>query len=158
MKSGSPTGRRSTARNSRVRFANERKKPKQQRRSHRLPKRISVSRDDLLGFYILIFLGPLFIVVAGGLAIFAHDVAVPSLFEFVVESLVYGVAEMWQRPTLILALALVLSIFWCLNGPTTSSNGTHDFRRGRDLGGLDHAQRLSKRYSDRRRSSLERKH
>ena len=136
-----------------VRYAGERRAKRSQaprRPRVRLP-RPSFSRDDLLGLYVLIFLGPLFLIAVGCVAIFAHDVAIPSLFRFAVDSISHGLLEMCRRPTLVLAFLLVLSIAWCLWGGTTASNPTH-VRRGRSVRDLKEAQRLAREHQKRRQS------
>ncbi|MEZ6122791.1 MAG: hypothetical protein R3C49_06400 [Planctomycetaceae bacterium] len=74
-----------------------------------------LSKDGVFGVYVLVFFGPLFLVVMGAIAFFAHDVAFPTYLTFLRSSMARGLLEMWQRPTLILAFLFVLSVVWCLS-------------------------------------------
>lgn len=137
-----------------VRYAGERQarpSPSTRRPRIRFP-RLSLSKDELLGLYVLIFLGPLFLIAAGCLAFFAHDVAIPSLFRFVVGSISHGLFEMCRRPTLVLAFLLVLSIAWCFWGASATASNPGRVRRGRNVRDLKEAQRLAREHQQRRQT------
>lgn len=133
----------------RVQYANERRKTARRTGRSRRPQRsppVRLTKDGLFNFYFLVILGPVLLVVAGFVAFFAHDVALPAMFAFVTNSAAAGISEMGSRPTLIIAFIFVLSVLWCISGgdPPSSSPG---FRRGRDVGGLDRAQKRSTDHS-----------
>lgn len=139
----------------RVRYANERpKSPRRVGRSRRLPgsPSIRLTKDGLFNFYFLVILGPVLLVIAGFVAFFAHDVALPAMFMFVTNSATNGISQMWSRPTLFIAFLFVLSLVWCFSDGS-SSRSTPNFRRGRDVGGLNRAQLLAKDYSEKNRRS-----
>ena len=141
----------------RARFADERRPESAPKKTKHLRSLQigSLSRDELLGFFLVIFLGPPLVVVIGSIAFFAHDVAIPSLIEFVVDSLAYGILQIIQRPSLLLTVGLGLFLVWCLIDSTPSDNSTQ-VRRGRSVNNLTEAQQLSRRHQQRRRSTIRR--
>ncbi len=150
MGSKFPTTRSANSRH-RVRYANERRTRRPEGRVPRLtPPAVRFSKDGLFSFYVLIFLGPLFLVVAGFIAFFAHDVALPAFVDFVAHSVRSGVTQMWSRPTLVIAFLFVLSVVWCFSGGSTTYS-SRNFRRGRDVGSLNHAQKLARDHSTKHR-------
>lgn len=136
----------------RVRYANERRKSVGQRQRPRLSPSFSLNKDALFNFYALVILGPVLLVVAGFVAFFAHDIALPAIFTFVTNSTRDGILQMWKRPTLIIAFLFVLSLWWCMSdGGTSASNP--NLRRGRDVGGLNRARKLGRDHSQKSRRS-----
>lgn len=148
--------RRQASRSSRsrpqIRYASERRGSERRQRRPQRSRSFRLSKDTLFNFYVVVLLGPLFLVLAGFVAFFAHDVALPAMFAFVTNSAIDGISRMWTRPTLIIAFLFVLSVLWCISdGNTTGSSS--NFRRGRDVGGLDRAQQRTRDHSLKSRRS-----